>query len=58
MGSKFPTCTQSWSADRELREEFSKMKSVLEISAINPATFIKREGAVRAYDYGAHFYIN
>jgi hypothetical protein len=41
----------------ELREAFSKMKPVLEISAINPASFIKRDGAVRAYDYGAHFYI-
>jgi hypothetical protein len=42
----------------ELREEFSEMKRVLEISAINPPSLIKREGATRAHDYGALFSIN
>jgi hypothetical protein len=56
MGSKLHDLSHG--LQMELREEFSKMKLVLEISAINPAPFIKREGAVRAYDYGTHFYIN
>jgi hypothetical protein len=57
MGSKLQPAL-SRGLQIELREEFSKLKRVLEISAINPASFIKREGAVTAYDYGARFYIN
>jgi len=56
-GKQITTCSRPWSADRA-KGKFSKMKRVLEISAINPASFIKREGAVRAYDYGTHLYIN
>jgi hypothetical protein len=57
MGSKLQPALRH-GLQIELREEFPKMKRLLEISAINPASFIKREGAVRTYDYGAHFYIN
>jgi hypothetical protein len=57
MGSKLhPALSHGLQIDR--MEEFSKMKRVLEISAINPASFTKREGTVRAHDYGAHFYSN
>jgi hypothetical protein len=57
MGSKLqPALSQGLQVER--MEEYSEIKRVLEISAINPASFIKREGAVRAHDYGAHFYIN